>query len=249
MVKIRIVPDNPALILEGKKKNLVITDLHIGFESEFGRKKIILGKNTNILEIINEVNKIIDLENPDSLILLGDVKSSIKNISNNEWKDVPYFFKNIKNDLEIIVVPGNHDGNIDKLLPENISLTTTNGIIIENTLLTHGHAMPKTNFSSISKIIMGHVHPIFFNTESVLNGQRIWITMKLAKEKIFPESNGIIEVTIMPSFNRFFYPTHKKYYKKSISPIIHKIDDVISARILTLDGTIIGDESTVFNLI
>ena len=73
--------------------------------------------------------------------------------------------------------------------------------------------------------------------------------MQLQKEQIFYESNGIIEVTIVPSFNKFFYSTQKKLYKKSISPIIHKINHVISARILTLDGTIIGDESLVFKLI
>ena len=249
MVKIRIVPQTPALVIEGKKKSLVITDLHIGFESELGRKKIIVGKNTTISQTTNEVNKIIKLENPDLLILLGDIKSNVQNITNSEWNDVPYFFKNINQDLETILVPGNHDGNIEKLIPKNITVTSPNGIIIDDILLTHGHAMPKSNFSNISKIIMGHIHPVFFDDDSLLNGERVWITMKLLKEKIFPGSNGIVEITIIPSFNKFFYSKQKKFYRKSISPIIHKIDDVISARVLTLDGTIIGDESTVFNLI
>jgi len=243
------VPHRPALVIEGKKKSLVMTDLHIGFENELGRKKIIVGRNSTVSQTTDEVNKIIKLENPDSLILLGDIKSSIQNISNNEWNDVPYFFKNIIHDLEIILVPGNHDGNIEKLIPENVSLTSPNGVIIDDVLLTHGHAMPKSNFSVVSKIIMGHVHPVFFDSDSVLNGKRVWVTMKVSKEKIFAESDGMIEITIMPSFNKFFYSTQKKFYKKSISPIIHKIDDVISARILTLDGSIIGDESSVFNLI
>ena len=249
MVKIRIVPQIPALVIEGKKKSLVITDLHIGFESELGRKKIIVVKNTTISQTTNEVNKIIKLENPDLLIFLGDIKSNVQNITNSEWNDVPYFFKNINQDLETILVPGNHDGNIEKLIPKNITVTSPNGIIIDDILLTHGHAMPKSNFSNISKIIMGHIHPVFFDEDSLLNGERVWITMKLLKEKIFPGSNGIVEITIIPSFNKFFYSKQKKFYRKSISPIIHKIDDVISARVLTLDGTIIGDESTVFNLI
>jgi len=249
MVKIRIVPQSPALVIESKKKSLVITDLHIGFESDLGRKKIIVGKNTTVSQTTNEVNKIIKLENPDSLILLGDIKSNVKNITNNEWNDVPYFFKNINQDLETILVPGNHDGNIEKLIPKNITITSPNGIIIDDMLLTHGHAMPKSNFSNISKIIMGHIHPVFFNDDSLLNGERVWVTMKLLKEKIFPQTSGIVEITIIPSFNKFFYSKQKKFYRKSISPIIHKIDDVISARVLTLDGTIIGDESTVFNLI
>jgi len=249
MVKIRIVPQNPALVIEGEKKSLVITDLHIGFESELGRRKIIVGKNTTISQTTNEVNEIIEKENPDSLILLGDIKSNVQNITNNEWNDVPYFFKNINQNLETILVPGNHDGNIEKLIPKNITLTSPNGIIIDDVLLTHGHAMPKSNFSNITKIIMGHIHPVFFDSDSLLNGERVWITMKLLKEKIFPQSSGTIEITIIPSFNKFFYSKQKKFYRKSISPIIHKIDDIISARVLTLDGTIIGDESAVFNLI
>ena len=249
MVKTRIVPEYPAFVIEGERKSLVLTDLHIGFENEFGRKKIVLGKNKTILETVDVVNKIIKLESPDTLILLGDIKSSIQNISTNEWDDVPYFFKNIEQNLETILVPGNHDGNIDKLITNNVSLTSPNGVVIDDVLLTHGHAMPTSNFSYVSKIVMGHVHPVFFETDSLLNGQRVWITMKIQKEQIFSHSNGVIEITIVPSFNKFFYSSQKKFYKKSISPIIHKINDVISARILTLDGTIIGDESLVFKLI
>ena len=80
MVTTRIVPSKPALILEGEKKNLIVTDLHIGFESNLAAKEIFVGKNTTINETISEMEEIINLTNPDSLILLGDVKSSIKSI-------------------------------------------------------------------------------------------------------------------------------------------------------------------------
>ena len=33
MLQTRIVPSKPALILEGEKKNLIVTDIHIGFEA------------------------------------------------------------------------------------------------------------------------------------------------------------------------------------------------------------------------
>ena len=35
MLQTRIVPSKPALILEGKKKYLIVTDIHIGFVIEF----------------------------------------------------------------------------------------------------------------------------------------------------------------------------------------------------------------------
>jgi metallophosphoesterase superfamily enzyme len=245
MLKTRIIPLNPIMVLEGEKKNIIVTDIHIGFESIFAANEIVIGKNSSINETIAELSKLIDLEKPDSLILLGDVKSSIKNISKNEWDEVPLFFKKISEKCNITLIPGNHDANIQRLIPENISMISTTGMVEENILLTHGHTMPSKNFSHVDKIIMGHVHPVFFQEDSVLNGQRVWVTMKTEKQNIFPNKSGDIEITIIPSFNKYFYATHKKKYKKSISPIMERIKHASSAKIITLDGTIIGDESMI----
>ena len=243
MVETKIVPSKPALILEGEKRSLIVTDLHIGFESKFESNKIFLGKNTTINETISELESIIDSTKAESLILLGDVKSSIKSISKSEWNEVPLFFEKMNKKIETILIPGNHDANIQQLVPNGITQVSSNGVVIENILLTHGHTMPSENFSHIDKIIMGHIHPVYFEEESVLNGQRVWISLKAEKEKIFPSASGQIEITIVPSFNKYLYSTHKTKYKKSISPIIEKIRNFSSAKIVTLDGTIIGDES------
>ena len=249
MVLTRIVPSQPVLILEGQKRHLIATDLHIGFESNLASKQVFVGKNTSTIESIEQLSSIIDSENPDDLILLGDVKSSIKTISRNEWDEVPLFLKKLQEKTSIILIPGNHDSNIQKLAPDGITMISSFGLVIENTLLTHGHTMPTENFSHVNKIIMGHVHPVFFEEDSVLNGQRVWVSLKVEKEKLFPSSSGQIEITIVPSFNRYFYATKKKTYKKSISPILERIKDFSSAKIATLDGTIIGDESLLSQVI
>ncbi|MEE8178919.1 MAG: metallophosphoesterase [Nitrosopumilaceae archaeon] len=245
MLKIRIVPSQPALMLEGKNRSLVITDLHIGFESSLFGNNIFVGKNTTIQETINGIEEILEKTKADSLILLGDVKSSIKSISKNEWSEVPLFFKKMSEKVDTILVPGNHDANIQKLVPDEVTLASSTGLVIENILLTHGHTMPSENFSNVDKIIMGHVHPVFFQEESVINGKRVWISIKADKQQIFSSTSGEVEVTIVPSFNKYFYSTHKKKYKKSISPILEKIKKIKSAKIITLDGTIIGDESII----
>lgn len=249
MVKSKIVPSKPALVLEGKNRNLIVTDLHIGFESGLSSNEIFVGKNTITDETIIELESIIQSEKADSLILLGDIKSSIKSISKSEWDDVPRFFKKMNDIVDTILIPGNHDANIQKLVPEGISLISSTGLVVENVLLTHGHTMPPENFSSVEKIIMGHVHPVFFQEDSVLNGQRVWVHMKLEKQKIFPSTSGVLEIIIVPSFNRYFYATQKKQYKKSISPILEKIKQVQAAKILTLDGTIIGDETIIHQVL
>jgi len=244
MVITRIIDSEPALVLENEKKNLVISDLHIGFEHKFSSNKIPNSKNSSVNDIINNVKKIIKKENPDTLILLGDVKSSIQNITKSEWNDVPYFFEELKS-IEIILIPGNHDANITRLIPDNVTLISSKGMIIDDVLLTHGHTMPSKNYSNVNNIIMGHIHPVYFDENSLLNGERIWISIKTDKSTIFPSAKGKINITIVPSFNPYFYATEKRYYKKSISPIVEKIKGLAIAKIATLDGTIIGNESII----
>ena len=249
MLQTRIIPSKPALILEGEKKSLIVTDIHIGFENTLASNEIFIGKNSTINETIQELLEMIDKEKPDSVVLLGDVKSSIKSISRNEWDEVPMFFEKIREKCDVILVPGNHDANIQKLVPDNISMISSTGMVDENILLTHGHTMPSENFSHVDKIIMGHIHPVFFQEDSIINGQRVWISIKTKKENIFPNKSGELEIIVIPSFNKYFYATHRKKYKKSISPIINKIKSISRARIVTLDGTIIGDESIIDQVI
>ena len=249
MVQTRLIPSQPALILEEKNRYLIVTDLHIGFESNFAANEIFVDSGTKVQEILDQLYSLIDSENPDSLILLGDVKASIKSITRSEWDNVPKFFEKIKEKIDTLLVPGNHDGNIQKLVPDGVTVSSKSGFVIENTLLTHGHSLPSENLSHVDKIIMGHVHPVFFEEESVLNGQRVWVSLKTKKENLFPSSKGTLEIIIIPSFNKYFYATRKRYYKKSISPILKKIKEFDSAKIVTLDGTIIGDENMLDNVL
>ncbi|WP_316504737.1 metallophosphoesterase [Nitrosopumilus sp.] len=249
MLHTRIIPSKPVLVLEGKQKSLVITDMHIGFENNMTSNEVFIGKNSTIHETIQELTEVIEDENPDTLILLGDIKSSINNISRNEWSEIPIFFEEIRKKCDVVLVPGNHDANIHRLVPDNISMISSAGMIEENILLTHGHTMPSENFSYVDKIVIGHVHPVFFQEDSLINGQRVWVSIKIQREDIFPKRSGELEIIIVPSFNKYFYATHRKKYKKSISPIVDKIRNISAARIFTLDGTIIGDESMIDHVI
>ena len=248
MVKTRIIPSQPALILEDEQKFLVITDLHIGFELGMISNDINVRPEEMIHDIHSSLDSMIESEKPDTLILLGDVKSGIETISKIEWQTVPMFFE-IGKKINTIVIPGNHDGNLSRLIPDYVTMTGPSGLVIGDTLLTHGHVMPSENFSNVNRIVMGHLHPVYFQEGSVLDGQRLWVSIKADKNKIFPSSKGEIEIIIVPSFNKYFYATVKKYHKKSISPILERVKHIYSAKVVTLDGTIIGDESILKNVI
>ena len=249
MLRTRIVPSKPALLLEGARKSLVITDIHIGFEGAMAANEIRIGKKSTIGETISEVTGIIDSERPDSVILLGDVKSSVRGIAGAEWDEVPEFLSEIGRRCDVTLVPGNHDAGIQRLVPDGVSMTGASGMVEENVLLTHGHAMPSERFSHVDRIVMGHLHPVFLDEDSVMNGQRVWVSLQADRGAIFPDRRGSIEITVVPSFNRYFYATHRRRHEKSISPIIDRVREVSSARIVTLDGTIIGDESMIDRVI
>ena len=54
--------------------------------------------------------------------------------------------------------------------------------------------------------------------------------LKTDKSEIFSSTKGKINITIVPSFNPYFYATEKKYYKKSISPIVEKIKETSDSK-------------------
>ncbi len=248
MVKTRIIPLQPALVLENGQKSIIVTDLHIGFEASMISNNINVQPSDMIQEIHSSLHQLIESEKPDNLIILGDIKSSVSSISKIEWQTLPLFFE-IGKKINTIVIPGNHDGNLSSIIPNYVTMTGPSGLIIDDTLLTHGHVLPSENFSDITRIVMGHLHPVYLQEGSVLDGQRLWISIIAEKKDIFPSSKGSLEIIIVPSFNRYFYATHKKRNKKSISPILQRIRNLHSAKIVTLDGSIIGDESILREII
>ncbi|MDE1763775.1 MAG: metallophosphoesterase [Thaumarchaeota archaeon] len=248
MVLTRLVPSQPALMLEDRKRYLVVTDLHIGFEGKLAANDIHVDPKEIISETVQTLEKIIESQRPDSLVLLGDIKSGVESISKIEWNTVPLFFE-LGKKIDTIVIPGNHDGNIQKLVPDWVTISSSSGLVIGDALLTHGHVMPSENLAHVNKIIMGHVHPVYFQEGSVLDGQRVWVSIRAEKSQIFPSLHGQIEITIVPSFNKYFYATYKKSHKRSISPIIESVKTFQSAKIATLDGSIIGNESMIPNVL
>jgi len=151
---------------------------------------------------------------------------------------------------EVFLIPGNHDANINLLVPESVIVCNTSGLVIDDTLLIHGHTIPEKTKFNIKKIIMGHVHPIFINPNSVIHGKRLWVYLKVKKEAIFGlQTKGIIEIIIVPTFNKYFYSLRSPYKEfksssASISPLIKlliKNDAILSGLLFTLEGSLIGD--------
>ena len=231
---------------------MVISDLHIGFESYIYSRGITFDEQIFFDEIIRELSDLIKSNRVDSVILLGDLKSTVGSISKQERHKIPQFLKLLSEITDIYFVPGNHDSNIRFLMPENVNIISSKGMVLDDTLLVHGHTIPTIARSYIKKIVMGHIHPVFLRYNSVINGQRVWIYLKIIKDVIFPKTQGTVDLVIVPAFNRYLYAINERRHTKSISPIIAKAiksNAVQQALVVSLDGSIVGDIETLLKII
>jgi putative SbcD/Mre11-related phosphoesterase len=251
LVRVNPLIPYPALFIEGyKDKNgklksyIAITDLHIGSEWDLDTKGITIDPTILTNEMVNLLSKLTVDNNADGIIILGDLKSSINSINKRDWEHVPSFLRRLSAFTEVYLVPGNHDANIGLLTPSVVNIMSTFGMVLDDTLLTHGHTLPTNQRRQIKRIVMGHIHPVFFKKDSIINGKRVWLYIKVNKDAIFPDSFGVLDIIIVPSFNKYFYSMNKnRYYRKSISPIIKKVvkrDAFLDGMAITLEGSIVG---------
>ena len=257
---------HPVLMIETPdyKNYLAISDVHIGLEDRMRRNGILVDTRQNIDESIKLLTDIHMKTGVKELIILGDLKSSIRIITRTEWDNVPYFLKSLSKCFNIYLIPGNHDGNIKQLLAENINLMRSKGIEINNILCTHGHTLPHIGMN-VEKIIVGHLHPIIQKEGSVLYGNKVWVKINLAKKEDSLEKNHKknmrnLELIVMPHFNNLL-DYHSKINRntlrtsgKSKLPLLYNMINksnwtIDKAFLFTMDGSIIGSENDLAKLL
>ena len=159
MTNIQLVPPYPAILLQEKSdKALVVSDLHIGWERLLSQRGVHIPSQTP--KIKDMLLKLIKETEPTHMILLGDIKDAITKVSMEEWKDIPEFFEEIQEKVkQIQVILGNHDGNLEPLLPEAVNIVPSSGTSFGDIGLFHGHAWPAPALLKCRSLVTGHVHP------------------------------------------------------------------------------------------
>lgn len=219
---------HPAFLLRRKSEGvLVVADLHLGWEAPLIQKGVHIPSQTP--RILNKILQLIKMCKPTRLIFLGDVKHAIAKVEMEEWRDIPDFFEALEKKVsDIQVIPGNHDGNLEALLPENVKILPSTGVVFENVGLFHGHAWPTPELLGCQSLITGHVHPMvaFRDPMGFRITRQIWVKANcdgecLAKSLLerlaikvdanpslvlgdqFNVKLRVSQVFIMPSFNQF----------------------------------------------
>lgn len=240
-VKVSFLYKDAAIKIEiGHKRFLCISDLHIGY-SPSANLKINSKRIATILS-----NKVIELHNKTgskNLIILGDIKHTIARTSLDEQKSLSFFFSQITPYFNnIYLVLGNHDASVRNFLPTNIQIVRR-GLLLSNIYLMHGHALPSSEVKRSDTIIMGHVHPLYFKENSPLNGQRIWLIIRLYLKELYPLKKSY-NLVIMPTFNSELYlPSTTKStgnFVGKASPLLNKCKkDILSMKIISTEGVLL----------
>ena len=252
LVKVRPILPHPALLLEDEqgKKYVAVSDLHIGFESELDSKGVNIGGDS-AGQMAQQIINLVQSNSATGILLLGDIKHKVGAITKQEWDAIPRFMKKLSSIAQVYLVPGNHDGNIRYLIPDDVIMGGGKGMVLEDTLFIHGHTMPSELRSSLKRIVMGHLHPVFLRTGSVINGERVWIHIQSRKDALF-QQDGLVDILVVPSFNDYLYSGGATSRHRSMSPILSRVMEkhaIKTCTVVRLDGTIIGDASILGDIV
>ena len=249
-MKINCLYDKRAILLDqGQSRVLVVSDLHIGFEEKFRISGVRIQSEAQAM--LSDLETIIASSRATDLIVNGDVKSGTGRILESEWEIVPKFLTRLTSICRVSIVPGNHDGGLTNLLPDNAQLEDVNGKLVSDTLVLHGHTKPLIKFKDCKRLIIGHIHPVFHKSGNPLSGQPVWAFLKIPKKTVFGEmledAQSTLEVIVMPSFNLELASsgialTYQREERRA-APLALELKDAEEAMIVTLNGEIIGDSS------
>jgi len=180
-----LLPYPAALIKNKKAKTLLIADPHIGWEMALQQKGIHIPSQTD--KILKKLIEIIVKYKPDKLVVIGDVKYTVVKSELGEWQDIPEFFNKLQDKIgSIAIVRGNHDANLEPLLPEFVRLLPATGEVIGDVGVFHGHTWPSPALLGCRTLVMGHLHPVvvFRDSAAFKITKQVWMKVSCKSEDL-----------------------------------------------------------------
>ncbi|OGI15474.1 hypothetical protein A3K63_01430 [Candidatus Micrarchaeota archaeon RBG_16_49_10] len=240
----KFIKNKPALLLEDISA-VAITDLHIGLEYDLYRSGVRIPQQTERLKA--EIKKIVKKAKAERLLVLGDIKHIVPGTSFQERREIPEFFQDLVGIAEIHVTPGNHDSNIQEMLPPEVILHQSEGFLMGKYYFSHGHTWPSKDLIKADTFITGHTHPTVEFKDSL--GYRITKPVFLKgflEGKKVKERYGVgkrIGIVVLPPFNGLFSgsPINGDGEDILLGPIFrNRVVDIKECEAYLLDGTFLG---------
>jgi uncharacterized protein len=235
--------------------SLVVADIHLGIEWDLYRSGINLP--SRMKERLDRILGYVRANSPDRIILLGDMKHNVPQVSWQEKGEIPRFLETLAEHAHIDIIPGNHDGGIEFLFnrEKDIRVHSARGTVLDGVGYFHGHTWPAPELLAASHVVTAHNHPTVRFTDDF--GYSIvepaWVKTKF-KIDILKEHFGNLdfenpqqwadpELFIMPAFNELCggVPFNESTQEDLLGPVFSSEGiGLENAEIYLLDGTRLG---------
>lgn len=235
------ISGGPALLMENTRRTLVIADAHFGAEAGFSRKGVHIASNSS--DRLRRICACIDETNPDMLLFLGDLKHSVPMMSRQEFAELPGILETIRHRVPFRLIPGNHDGGIERFLEEG-ELLPKSGMMIDGTWYVHGHMhLPPESAGHL--VVCGHHHPVVSLYDEVgcaLRAQPAYLLAEVKEEcaGLAPGANGrSTRILFMPAFFEYAGGIDVRTIHASRLSPVSRCFDAEHAEVFLGDGTYI----------
>ncbi|RLG45819.1 MAG: hypothetical protein DRN81_00055 [Thermoproteota archaeon] len=239
----------PAFIFQyGKCKTLVVADIHLGVSMNY--------PGNPYRNLVSEAKRLYDSllllitkENPRRLLILGDVKHDILPLRGRYRDTLQAFIRALSKLVDVTIIKGNHDAGIEKIAGGHATIIESSGMLMGDYAFLHGHANPSSTLDKASVFIMGHIHPAYRLSVVIDHTVKVWLKMKIDKNKIFSRKNlhGVNEakLVVMPAFNPYItgFPVNEKHVRERLPacPIVRRgVIKESLVRLYSLDGTLLA---------
>lgn len=208
---VEIIESYPALYIE-QIDAIVISDLHLGYESIAAEGGIMLPK-VQLEDAIKKMQKIVKLKESRRIIICGDVKHEFSETTYHEFREVSYFIDFLHEAFEeVLLIKGNHDTFINRVARRK-GVKVCDRYSEGGFLFIHGDKDIDLNIKE-KFLIMGHEHPSIVLYDSI-NREKV-------KCFLYGEYKGK-NIIVMPAFSYFALGSDINTTTELLSPILRKI--------------------------
>jgi putative SbcD/Mre11-related phosphoesterase len=261
-----IIYEDRGMIVRGESISaLLISDLHLGYEVEILNERGVQFPSQHH-DVTERIRNLIEKYDVSALYIIGDIKHTILTDVFYNWETIPQFMQELADIVKTVVIPGNHDGDLEALLPRSVDLVDVHGTIIgkgkERVSLLHGHAWPAAGLLDSSLMIEGHSHPSVSRYRTITGetegreyrrryaGSVPVVLYSQLKKNCVRRCLGILEVpddeyanlVTLPSFNKVVSGISINTSNATLQgPFFENLcADLISSEVFSTDGLFLG---------
>ena len=243
----KFITGKPAAVIG---ENLVVADVHVGFEFELQKKGVRITPQPK--ELAQEFNALLKQCKARNLVVLGDFKHDVGGFEQRERKIVEEFRRELLAE-NLIVVKGNHDSLLEKV--QGITVIPAEGIVLregnKSFGLHHGHAWPAKELFSCDYLLMGNNHPAIEFRDSLGSRwvQKAWVHGAIKAKggnAALAEQRGVKggkKAIVFPAFSSLYAgtPFNRVENFELLGPLFkNNLFDLQNALAYSLDGVKLG---------